>query len=280
MILAFIRILRPHQWLKNLLLLFPPFFAGKMTDPQALHVVLPVLASFSLAASCMYIINDIRDADVDRNHSVKRNRGIAHGDISVPLALVLAASLYVIAMFISSSVSRTFQGWLILYLIISFIYTLFFKDLVIVDIFFITAGFLIRVLAGGEAFNIPVTNWLFLTVFSVSLLLAAGKRLGELISLGDKASKHRKSLMHYSPSYLEGIMWFSASAALVTYALYTIGHKNGLFYTVPVAAFGLLRYNYIVKQGQGDPTEALIKDGQIMLVGILWVAMMGIIIYT
>ena len=149
----------------------------------------------------------------------------------------------------------------------------------LVDIFFISFGFLIRVLAGGEAFRVPVTNWLFLTVFMISLLLAAGKRLGELVLLGDEAHKHRKSLTHYSHSFLEGILWFSASAALVTYALYTLEHENGIFYTVPLAAFSLLRYIYIVKVGKGDPTEALLRDKQILTVGIAWIAVIGFMIY-
>lgn len=272
-------ILRPQQWIKNLLLLFPPFFGGKMLQPTVLSAVFPALLSFSLVASCTYIINDLKDAKADNNHKTKKNRLIARGAISPPLAIMLAAVLYVAAMLIASSVSRGFQLLLILYLAVSFLYTFFLKHAVIADIFFIAFGFLIRVLAGGEAFNVSVTNWLFLTVFMVSLLLAAGKRLGELVSLGDDARLHRKSLTYYSSSFLEGILWFSASSALVTYALYALEQKSGIFYTVPLAAYGLLRYIYIVKEGNGDPTEAILKDGQIMGVGILWVMMIGIIIY-
>jgi 4-hydroxybenzoate polyprenyltransferase len=117
-------------------------------------------------------------------------------------------------------------------------------------------------------------------VFLVSLLLGAGKRLGELVSLGDDGHKHRKILAEYPPSFLEGLLWFSAAAALVTYALYTLDHEHGLFYTVPFAAFGLIRYIYIVKQGKGDPTEALLFDKQILSVGIVWAGMIGLIIYT
>jgi 4-hydroxybenzoate polyprenyltransferase len=150
---------------------------------------------------------------------------------------------------------------------------------VLLDIYFIAFGFLLRVLAGGEAFRIPVTSWLFLTVFSVSLLLATGKRLGEMVSMGESAHMHRKSLSKYSVAFLEGTLWFSASAACVMYALYTLEHKNGLYYTVPLVVFGLLRYIFIVKEGKGDPTDALLKDRQIMVVGILWTVMLGLMIY-
>ncbi len=220
------------------------------------------------------------DKEADKNHHTKRNRAIARGEISVPFAIVLAFCLYLLAMLVASSVSRRFEGFLIIYLLVSFAYTFFFKNAVLIDIFFIAFGFLIRVLAGGEAFRVIVTSWLFLTVFLVSLLLGAGKRLGELVSLGDDAHKHRKILLEYSPSFLEGLLWFSAASALVTYSLYTLEHKNGLFYTVPLAAFGLVRYIYIVKQGKGDPTEALLFDKQILSVGIMWVFMIGLIIYT
>lgn len=278
--LSIIKLLRPPQWAKNLLLLFPPFFAGKIFDASAYSIILPSLLSFCLAASCSYIVNDIIDREVDKNHHSKKNRAIARGDISIPLAVVIALILYLSAMLISSSVSRRFEVFLILYLVVSFAYTFIFKNMVIVDIFFIAFGFLIRVLAGGEAFCVTVTSWLFLTVFLVSLLLGAGKRLGELVSLGDDAHKQRKNLMEYSPSFLEGLLWFSAAAALVTYALYTLEHGNGLFYTVPLAAFGLIRYIFIVKQGKGDPTEALLFDKQIMGVGIVWALMIGLIIYA
>jgi len=282
MFLLYIKLLRPHQWLKNLLLLFPPFFAGKIADPGVVAQILPALAAFSCASSCGYIINDIKDLNADKNHETKKYRPIASGDISVPIAILVAVVLYLISMLISLSIhgeDRRFQWFLTLYLFSSLMYTFFFKNFVILDIFIIALGFLIRVLAGGEAFRIPVTNWLFLTVFTVSLFLAAGKRLGELILLGETAQKHRRSLSQYSSTFLEGILWFSASTACVMYALYAIEHKNGLFYTVPLATFGLIRYVFIAKEGRGDPTEALLRDPQILCIGTLWTAMIGLIIY-
>lgn len=278
-LLSIIKLLRPQQWAKNLLLLFPPFFAGKLFDATSGTTILSSLLSFSLAASCSYIVNDIMDRETDKNHHSKKDRAIACGAISIPFAVVLALILYLMAMLVAASVSRRFEGFLILYLLVSFAYTFYFKNVVLVDIFIISFGFLIRVLSGGEAFHVIVTSWLFLTVFLVALLLGAGKRLGELVCLGDDACKHRKILEQYSHSFLEGLLWFSAAASLVTYALYTLERKNGLFYTVPLAAFGLIRYIYIVKQGKGDPTEALLFDKQILSVGVLWALMIGLIIY-
>jgi 4-hydroxybenzoate polyprenyltransferase len=242
--------------------------------------MLPVFFSFSFAASSLYIINDIRDVEADKNHAIKKNRSIARGDISIAAALSISSILYVSAMLIAAGVSRRFEWMIMVYLTISFLYTFYLKNMVIADIFCIALGFLIRVLAGGEAFNIVVTNWLFLTVFAVSLLLASGKRLGEVVLLGEHAQRQRRILSEYSASFLEGILWFSASTAQVTYALYTIEHNNKMFYTVPLAAFGLLRYIFVVKQGKGDPTQALIQDTFILSVAIIWAAMIAVIIYA
>jgi decaprenyl-phosphate phosphoribosyltransferase len=277
--ISILKMLRPHQWLKNILLLFPPFFAGNIFMPSVMKAIVPSLFAFSLAASCSYIINDLIDREADRNHAIKKNRIIASSSIPVFLAIAIAVILYVFALLTASSVSRRFEWFIILYLFVSLSYSFFLKNYVIYDIFLISFGFLLRVLAGGEAFRIGVTNWLFLTVFTVALMLAAGKRLGELISLGNEASNHRKSFLYYTPSFLEGTLWFSAAASLITYAMYTVSHSSGLFYTVPLAAFGLLRYIFIVKQGKGDPTEALLGDGHILGTGVIWFLAIGTIIY-
>lgn len=278
-LLLFIKALRPHQWIKNLLLLFPPFFGGALLGPAVVDNILPAFFSFSCAASCSYIINDMLDIEADRNHVSKRNRAIASGAISKNTALIVALSLFIASICLSFYVSSAFWVYLIAYFTISLSYTFYFKHIVIADIFFISFGFIIRVLAGGEAFAISVSNWLFMAVFMVSLFLAAGKRLGEFVSLGDTAHVHRKSLANYNKAFLEGILWFSASTALVTYALYTIEEKSELFYTVPLAAFGLIRYIYIARGGKGDPTEVLLKDRQIMLTGLIWAASIAAVVY-
>jgi decaprenyl-phosphate phosphoribosyltransferase len=276
----YLKLLRPKQWIKNLLLLFPPFFGGKLFEPSVLTVILPAFLSFSCAASCCYIANDIKDREFDRRHPINKDRVIARGDVSITIASVLAVFLFLTAIVMAYTVSLRFEGFIIAYCLLTFGYTFYFKNLVILDIFFIAFGFLLRVLAGGTAFHIAISNWLFLTVFMVALFLAAGKRLGELISWGEDAGKQRQSLKQYSQSFLEGILWSSASSAFIAYALYVIENRDGLIYTVPLAAFGLFRYIYIAKEGKGDPTEALLKDAHIMVIGIIWGCMIGLIIYN
>ena len=268
--LTYISFLRVNQWTKNLLLLFPPLFGGVLFSPEVASKILPAILAFCFAASSNYIVNDIKDIEVDKNHYTKKKRLLASGKASKSKALLLAFVFLVAAFLTAFFVSNMFWLYLLSYMVISFLYTFLLKNVVIMDIFFISFGFLIRVLAGGEAFGVEVSKWLFMTVFMVALFLATGKRLGELILLGPGAEKHRKSLALYSQSFLEGALWFSASSALVTYALYTLDQKSGLFYTVPLAAFGFLRYIFISKEGRGDPTDALLKDKQIMAVGVIW----------
>lgn len=282
-ILLYFKLLRPQQWIKNLLLLFPPFFAGRLFDPAVTQEIVPALVAFCCAASCGYLINDIVDVETDKNHFVKKGRAIASGRVPLAGAIIFAIVLYLVSMMLALSIHgefRRFQWFLILYLFNSLAYTFFLKNIVIIDIFFIAFGFIIRVMAGSEAFRTPVTSWLFLTVFLVSLMLAGGKRLGEVIQMGLEASNHRRVLRFYSPTYLEGVLWFSASTALVTYSLYTLEHQKGLIYTVPLAAYGLLRYIYIVKLGKGDPTEVLLSDSHVIATGLFWALMIGIITYV
>jgi decaprenyl-phosphate phosphoribosyltransferase len=276
---SIISLLRPHQWLKNLLILFPPFFARTIGKPDVLSAIVPSLVSFSLAASSVYIINDVLDRESDKHHPDKRRRAIASGGLSVAAALIIAAGIGLLALLLGATVSRTFEAYLILYALISILYAIHLKHVVILEMFIVSFGFLLRILAGGEAFRVAISNWLFLTVFVVALFLTSGKRLGELISLGEDAGKHRKSLSLYSRQFLESVQWFCASVAIVTYALYTIENKSGLFYSFPLAIYGFLRYVYVVRSGTGDPTEVLLKDWPLMATGILWVSVVAVNIY-
>lgn len=250
-----------------------------MADAGISMLSIRAFLSFSFAASSCYIINDIVDRNADRNHNSKRFRVIARGDATIQHAAIVGGMFFVTSLFLASSVSERFLGYLIIYLCISVLYTFYFKQIVLVDIFVLSAGYVVRIVAGGEAFHVVVSSWLFLTVFVVALFLAAGKRRGELVAMGNAALSHRTNLTVYTPIFLDGILWTSAACALVMYALYAIDNNARIIYTVPVAAYGLLRYIFIVQQGRGDPTEALLKDGQILSVGVLWAAMIAITIY-
>ena len=274
-----ISLLRPHQWLKNLMLFFPPFLGGTLLqEGTALQGVVPFIV-FSLASSSGYIINDLMDCEKDRNHPRKVNRPLASGKISPAVAQLFAIVLAVTAVILGISISSSFVVLVILYLIVSVGYSCCLKNIPVVDLFCIATGFLFRLMAGGTAFTIRVSEWLFLSVLLLALFLSAGKRLSEKQLLADSADDHRKVLAHYPEGFLDGVLFMTGSAVLVTYTMYTLSHST-LLYTVPLCCFGLLRYIFRVKTGQGgDPTESLLRDPWLLVVGVGWSVMVGWGIY-
>jgi 4-hydroxybenzoate polyprenyltransferase len=268
-------LLRPHQWLKNLMLFFPPFLGGVLVDVSIfLNGIVP-FSAFCLASSSTYILNDIVDAPNDALHPKKKDRPIAAGNITPFAGAFFALLLAVAAIALAWQVSDVFLSILVGYMILSVIYTAKLKNIAIVDLFCISIFFLLRLEAGGQAFDVIVSNWLFLSVFLLALFLSAGKRLCERIRLANMAGDHRKSLRDYPDGLLDGVMYMTGGAVLVTYTLYVIS-RDGLVYTVPLCCFGLLRYMYRVKVGYGgDPTYALLQDRLLLCVGMAWTFMVG-----
>lgn len=276
---ACFRLMRPHQWLKNLMIFFPAFLSGGIVQPGvAQRGVLPMIA-FCLGSSATYVFNDLLDASNDRNHPVKSGRPIASGMVGVRSAVLLALLLAGGALGTALLVGGMFPLLLVSYLAISVCYSLKLKDVVIVDIFCIAAGFVLRLEAGGETLGVAISEWLFLSVFLLSVFLSTGKRLCEQRGLGEGAGSHRKSLEGYPAGFLDIAMAMTGAAVLVTYTMYSLS-KPYLIYTVPLCTFGLLRYTLRVKAGGGgDPTEALLKDFPLFATGLLWVIMVASGIY-
>lgn len=274
---AFITLLRPVQWLKNLILFFPPFLGGGLLSAVSLSQMLLPFSAFCLASSSAYILNDLLDKDNDRHHPDKRRRPIASGRVTLVSASLLGTVLLLSAFVIAWNISGPFLLYLVSYLILSAGYSTIFKSIVLVDIFCISAGFLLRLQAGGVAFGVLVSEWLFLSVFLLSVFLSTGKRLSEKQSLGDSAKHHRKALVAYPKEFLEGTMYMTGGAVLVTYTMYVISrHSTVLLYSVPLSCFGLLRYILRVQSGKGgDPTESLTQDIPLLIVGLAWVVLVG-----
>lgn len=276
MIFNALKLLRINQWVKNLILFFPPFLGGKMMTIAAYGNILWLAPlAFCLVSSATYIFNDIFDRDHDRLHPLKKNRPIASGTFALPWAAVLCGLLLLSGILVGAQVAGEFVSLLGAYLLVSTVYSLGWKNRPLVDLFCISTGFLLRLLAGGVAFQVTISDWLFLSVFLLSIFLSAGKRAGEQTLLGQDGARHRVALSGYPPGFLDGVMIFSGAAVLVTYAMYAIAHPY-LVYTVPLCAFGLLRYLLRIKQGRsGDPTESLLMDKTLFIVGALWVFMIG-----
>jgi 4-hydroxybenzoate polyprenyltransferase len=281
MIANALKLLRIHQWLKNLMLFFPPFLGGMFfSECLVPRAILPFIA-FCTASSATYILNDLLDRENDRHHPDKCLRPIASGLVSTTPAKVFVAVLLLCSVLIARNISSVFLLILSMYVVVSVAYSAKLKDIVLVDIFCISAGFLLRLQAGGAAFNIAISEWLFLSVFLLSVFLSTGKRLAEKQRLGDVAYHHRKALIAYPQGFLEGSMYMTGGSVLVTYTMYVITrHSPLLLYTVPLCCFGLLRYILRVQTGKGgDPTESLTRDIPLMIVGMAWVCLVGWGIY-
>lgn len=276
---AYLSMMRPAQWVKNLILFFPPFLGGQLLQPGLVGQGVRPVAAFCLMSSAAYLLNDILDRDADALHPRKRNRPIPAGRAEVRGAALLAVLLMLAAVGLAFPVSPLFLALLLLYAANSLAYCLLLKSMPVVDLFCIAAGFLLRLQAGGEAFRVPISPWLFLSVFLLALLLSTGKRLCEYRMLGGAAGEHRKSLETYPPGFLDGIMYMTGASVLVTYAMYTMV-KPRLLFSVPLCLFGLMRYMLRVQTGRGgDPTESLLKDRVLLVVGFSWVALVGWSIY-
>lgn len=275
----YLKLLRTSHWLKNAMLLFPPVLSGVILQPGVWAQGIIPLTAFCFASSATYIFNDIMDRDSDRFHPRKKVRAIAAGRISIKSAVIACLVLTVLALALGSKVSGMFFLLLLLYLGIFTAYSLLLKDIPIIDLFCISSGFILRLYAGGEAFGVIISEWLFLSVFLLSIFLSTGKRLGERKSLGEEAAGHRKSLGSYPDGFLDGTMFMTGAAVLVTYTIYVIT-TNTLVLTVPLCCFGLLRFMFRVQSGgSGDPTESLLNDMPLFVTGILWAIMIFIGIY-
>lgn len=275
-----ITLMRPTQWLKNLMLFFPLLLSGSIVSARAAGKVGFVsFLAFCCVSSSLYIFNDICDAERDASHPGKRFRPIPSGEVTRGSAAVLAIILIISALLISVTVVPKLLVYILLYVLVTVSYSVGLKKIPLVDLFCISAGFLIRLQAGGVIFVIVISEWLFLSVFFLALFLSSGKRLVEQKLLGDACADHRDSLRGYPEGTLEAILQITAAAVLVTYTMYSLVHPQ-LVYTVPLCTFGLFRYLIRVKSGFcGDPTESLLKDIPLLCVSVLWVVMVGWSIY-
>lgn len=278
-LMKLLRLMRPHQWLKNLMIFFPPLLSGLSWSSVALKGVATPFLAFSFASSAAYVINDLIDCKKDKLHPVKCRRPLPSGEIGQGAAIALALVLLVVSVLLANNISTRFLFFLLSYFSVAFIYSLWLKNWPLLDIFCISFGFVFRLYAGGEAFKVDISDWLFLSVFMLAVFLSIGKRYSELQSLGDYAIEHRPVLRSYPEGFLEGSLYMSGAAVIVVYAIYAISRPL-LVYTVPFCMFGLLRFILRVKSGKsGDPTEALVKDVPLCAVSAAWLILVIWCIY-
>ncbi len=265
-----VRLIRPKQWVKNGFVLAPLIFTGEFLQTSAVKQALVATLLFCLASSATYILNDICDVERDRRHPRKsKTRPIAAGIVSVKSASVLLAILYLVLM-ASWWISPRVIAVIAAYLVLNVVYTYWLKHQPVLDIFTIAIGFVLRVLAGAVALDVPVSGWMFVTTLCLALYLAAIKRGQELSQSGTEG---RKVLERYSKSLVDRYAQMAATCALVFYSMFVMASKPELIVTVPLVLFGLFRYWYVVEvlQGGESPTDALLTDWPLLCTVEFWV---------
>lgn len=284
----FFKLIRVHQWVKNLFLLLPLFFAGRLFDyPVLLNVLCGVLC-FSLSASAVYILNDYKDIESDRQHPSKSKRPLASGKISPTVALIGAFVLLVVGFSGAWLLSGRFFFILLFYFVMNVAYTLKLKHIAVLDTTIIATGFVLRVMAGGAIAGVPVSQWIILMTFLLALLLGFAKRRDDVLIYMESGQKMRKSVDGYNLEFINLSMVMMAGVVIVAYMMYALSEEveqrwqtKNLFITAFPVIMGVLRYLQItfVEGRTGNPTKILLKDWVIQAVIILWMALFYLIIY-
>lgn len=280
---ALVRAMRPRQWLKNVLVFAVPLAAGTLRHR---HVLLPVLitfACFCLAASGTYLVNDTLDREADREHPTKRNRPIAAGLVSPAVAVVTAGTLFAVAGIVAWFVRPNLFWTLLVYVLATLAYSIRLKHEPVIELGLLTAGFLLRAVAGGAATGTPISKWFLIVAAFGSLFMAAGKRYGELVSLGPDAESARRSLAGYTRSYLRFVWAMAVSVTVTSYCLWAfeVGTRPASLpwavWSVAPFVMAMLRYAVDVDAGKADaPEDVVLGDRVLLVLGAAWLILFGL----
>ena len=267
-----IRLIRPHQWVKNLVVLLPVFFGGALLHIESVYAGLVTALCFSFAASSIYCLNDIVDVDDDRRHPVKCHRPMASGAISIPQGYTLMFLMFVLSM-LSTFLLRQSQletaCVILFYWLLNIAYCLKLKQYAIIDVCVVSFGFVLRILAGGYATSIHLSKWIVLMTFLLMLFLSFAKRRDDVVRMNETGHAPRQNTIRYNLTFINQAITITASVTLVCYIMYTVSpetiqnfHTDYLYLTSVFVLVGLLRYIQIavVDKRSGDPTKVMLHD--------------------
>jgi len=276
-----LRLLRPHQWVKNGFVFVGLLFSEVGGDWKLGSSVLFAAAGFCLLSSCVYTLNDVLDRRADRAHPLKRKRPVASGSVSMRQAYALACVCGTAGLALGALASASVVAILLAYLVLNLAYSAGLKNIAILDVFIIAAGFMLRIFAGTWGVNIVPSYWLLLCGLLLTVFLGFAKRRAELMASdgnGGNGASQRAVLYDYSPALLDTMMAISAAGVIVSYSLYTVSpdtialhHTDKLIYTLPFVLYGIFRYIFLVhRRGGEDPAWTLLTDAHLLIVGALW----------
>jgi len=284
---ALLLALRPRQWPKNGLVFIALAFTLNLQDTPLLLRSLVTFVCFCALSSAGYLLNDAVDIEADRAHPTKRSRPIAAGQVPVGVALGLGVGLVIVGLVGTFAIGFLLGLLALAYTLLTAVYSTTLKHIVLLDIFGLAGGFVLRAAAGAVAIDVPISPWLYIATLLGALLIALGKRRTEIQTLGVEAAVgHRRNLQSYSIEFIDQLILLISSAALMTYALYTFSAENlprshSMMVTIPVVMYGLFRYLFLVREGDvgGAPEELLFRDRPLLLAVVVWAVLAVTLLY-
>lgn len=278
-----LKLIRPKQWAKNLIVFAPALFSGKIFEPATFGAAAMCFVAFSLCASSVYVVNDVLDCKSDKLHPKKKNRPIASGKISPSLAMAIGVLCAAGALAVGFLVRPTVDVFLLVYFVLMMFYALVLKHYVLLDVFAIAAGFVLRAAAGAAAVGVESSGWFLACTSFGALFLGLEKRRQETMLLKDDAASHRKTLNAYSPELVDRMEAVIVPSLVTCYAFYTFQSYHGqwMMLTLPFVLYGVMRYQVLsVKSDDtGAPDEVLWKDRGIQVTLLLWVLTCAGVVY-
>lgn len=285
----FFNLFRVKQYSKNIFILFPVIFSGNLSFTIVVDIIIAIIL-FSLLASAMYIINDIKDIKYDKNHPLKHTRPIASGQVKISTAIIIASVIIITVVTISFFVfPKTAVYMLLLYLGLNFVYSFFVKKIILLDVFWLSFFYILRLYFGAVIVGVELSHWIILVTYLFALFLAFGKRKIEVDTYNtDASSISRDVIASYSVEFVTTAMGITATLAVVAYVMYTVSlevmnfyNSKYLFVTVVFVLFGILRYFYIVssQKSRVEPSEVVLYDVPLLLTVVLWGVSWLMIIY-
>ncbi len=285
---ALIKLMRPHQYIKNLFIFLPLFFALKITDTALLTNAFIAFIAFSLTASAIYTLNDYHDIEEDRQHPKKKNRPLASGAISKSQAIIIMAMLATAGFVLMATLSLKAVGILAAYVVMNIAYSFSLKHVAILDVTIIAIGFVLRLFIGSAVTDIPLSMWIVIMTFLLALFMALAKRRDDVLIYLDTGKKMRKVIDGYNLQFLDTAMAIMASVVIVAYTIYTTSaevvarvHSEYLYLTALFVILGIMRYLQVafVLKDSGSPTKIVLKDRFMQLTLIGWVLTFAWILY-
>jgi len=283
-----VKLIRPHQYIKNLFIFLPLFFAARITDTGLFLNALIAFLAFSLVASAIYVFNDYQDIEVDRLHSRKKTRPLAAGVVTTRQAFIIMTVLFIAGTILMASVSFTAMNILLVYATMNIAYSFYLKHVAILDVSIIAIGFVLRIFVGSVVTNTQLSMWIVIMTFLLALFMALAKRRDDVLIYLETGEKMRKVVDGYNLQFLDAAMSIMASIVIVAYTIYTTSteviarvHSEYLYLTALFVVLGVMRYLQLVlvEKNSGSPTRIVLNDQFIQITLTGWIATFVWVLY-